>query len=193
MQTNKAVHIAVTNSKDGRISTSLERKIPLVTIRSIGISNLRDDWMVRFSLFGGIYILTKDPQTLNGPTVEEGDPIFSCYFKTELAANLLQLTQASITLLVGPTYVKSLLNNHLANVLKASNIPRRRTRKRRSSLSRMKRSQKTASTRATPSRWDLASHLVVYHALRRRGNQVLFALSHRANCCALEARLMYVV
>ncbi|RDB27584.1 Myosin-1 [Hypsizygus marmoreus] len=49
------------------------------------MSNLRDDWM-----------------TLNGPTVEEGDPVFSCYFKTELAATLLQLTQASITLFIGP-------------------------------------------------------------------------------------------
>lgn len=42
-------------------------------------------------------------QTLNGNTTEEGDPIFSCYFKTELATHLLQLTQASITLLIGPT------------------------------------------------------------------------------------------
>ncbi|RDB29666.1 Myosin-1 [Hypsizygus marmoreus] len=83
--TNKAVHILVTTLKEGHAHTSLERKIPLVTIRSIGMSNLRDDWM-----------------TLNGPTVEEGDPVFSCYFKTELAATLLQLTQASITLFIGP-------------------------------------------------------------------------------------------
>ncbi|KAG5647725.1 class II myosin [Asterophora parasitica] len=84
--TNKAVHILVTTSKDGRTQTTLERKLPLVTIKSIGLSNLRDDWM-----------------TLNGPISEEGDPIFSCNFKTELCTHLLQLTHASITLLISPT------------------------------------------------------------------------------------------
>ncbi|KAJ7103234.1 P-loop containing nucleoside triphosphate hydrolase protein [Mycena belliarum] len=84
--TQKAVHIVVTMAKDGRNQTILERKIPLVTIKSIGMSNMRDDWMC-----------------LNGNTAEEGDPIFSCYFKTELAANLLTLTQASISLLIAPT------------------------------------------------------------------------------------------
>ncbi|KAF7337503.1 Microfilament motor [Mycena sanguinolenta] len=88
--TQKAVHIVVTQAKDGRAQTTLERKIPLVTIKSIGMSNLRDDWMC-----------------LNGNTSEEGDPIFSCYFKTELAANLLTLTQASITLLISPTITYS--------------------------------------------------------------------------------------
>ncbi|KAF9469833.1 microfilament motor [Collybia nuda] len=84
--THKAVHIIVTTSKEGHAIYTLERKIPLVTIKSIGMSNLRDDWM-----------------TLNGAVTEEGDPIFSCYFKTELATHLLQLTQASIVLLIGPT------------------------------------------------------------------------------------------
>ncbi|KAJ7459155.1 myosin class I heavy chain [Mycena galericulata] len=84
--TKKAVHIVVTVAKDGRNQTLLERKIPLVTIKSIGMSNLRDDWMC-----------------LNGNTTEEGDPIFSCYFKTELTANLLTLTQASITVMIAPT------------------------------------------------------------------------------------------
>ncbi|KAG6907267.1 class II myosin [Tephrocybe rancida] len=84
--TNKAVHILITTNKDGRNQTVVERKIPLVSIRSIGLSSLRDDFM-----------------TLNGPIVEEGDPVFSCHFKTELATHLLQLTQASITMLVSPT------------------------------------------------------------------------------------------
>ncbi|KAJ7269424.1 microfilament motor [Mycena haematopus] len=88
--TQKAVHIVVTTAKDGRAQTTLERKIPLVTIKSIGMSNLRDDWMC-----------------LNGNTAEEGDPIFSCYFKTELVANLLALTQASISLLISPTMTYS--------------------------------------------------------------------------------------
>jgi hypothetical protein len=45
-QTNKAVHIAVTAQKDGVVSTTMERKIPLVTIKSISMSTMRDDWMV---------------------------------------------------------------------------------------------------------------------------------------------------
>ncbi|KAJ7070755.1 microfilament motor [Mycena amicta] len=84
--TNKAVHIAVNLAKDGRAQMTLERKIPLVTIKSIGMSNLRDDWM-----------------SLNGSIAEEGDPIFSCYFKTELAANILTLTGASINMIISPT------------------------------------------------------------------------------------------
>lgn len=84
--TAKAVYIAATSQKDGQIQTSLERKIPLVTIRSISMSNLRDDWLA-----------------LNCNASEEGDPILHCYFKTELTANLLTLTQASINVLIGPS------------------------------------------------------------------------------------------
>ncbi|KAF8921950.1 P-loop containing nucleoside triphosphate hydrolase protein [Mucidula mucida] len=82
--TQKAVHIVSLNVKDGRASYLCDRKIPLVTIKSIGMSNLRDDWMC-----------------LNIGASEEGDPVFSCYFKTELAANLMQLSHGSITLNVG--------------------------------------------------------------------------------------------
>ena len=32
--------------KDGQIQNLLERKIPLITIKSISMSNLRDDWLV---------------------------------------------------------------------------------------------------------------------------------------------------
>lgn len=84
--TKKAVHIVIATSKDGVPQMSLERKIPLATIKTIGMSTLRDDWM-----------------TLNGSVSEEGDPVFSCYFKTELATHLLQLTQASINLFISPT------------------------------------------------------------------------------------------
>ncbi|KAF7307172.1 Microfilament motor [Mycena indigotica] len=91
--TKKAVHIVVTLAKDGRAQTMLERKIPLVTIKSIGMSTLRDDWMAGQPFF----------LSLNGNISEEGDPIFSCYFKTELAANLLTLTGASITMMIAPT------------------------------------------------------------------------------------------
>lgn len=40
------MYLAVTNAKDGRIATTLDRKVQLVTIRSVAMSNLRDDWMV---------------------------------------------------------------------------------------------------------------------------------------------------
>ena len=45
-QTGKALHLLVTNMKDGQAVTTLERKINLVTIKSISLSNLRDDWLV---------------------------------------------------------------------------------------------------------------------------------------------------
>ncbi|KIJ66224.1 hypothetical protein HYDPIDRAFT_128865 [Hydnomerulius pinastri MD-312] len=83
--TNKAVHIAVTTTNNGQIHISLERKIPLITIKSIAMSNLRDDWLV-----------------FNCSASEEGDPVLHCYFKTELVANLLQLTQAAISVVIGP-------------------------------------------------------------------------------------------
>ncbi|THV07471.1 hypothetical protein K435DRAFT_833368 [Dendrothele bispora CBS 962.96] len=84
--TQKAVHIVITTAKDGSAMHTLERKIPLVTIKSIGMSNLRDDWMC-----------------FNVNASEEGDPVFSCYFKTELVTHLMQLTQASITVQIAPT------------------------------------------------------------------------------------------
>lgn len=84
--TGKAVHIIETSQKDGRISITLDRKIPLVTIKSIGLSSLRDDWMC-----------------LNAGISEEGDPVFSCYFKTELLTHLMQLTNGSITVNIGPS------------------------------------------------------------------------------------------
>ncbi|KAM6498673.1 microfilament motor [Amanita muscaria] len=77
--TQKAVYIVIATAKDGSVQMSLERKLPLVTIKSISMSNLRDDWMV-----------------FHTNVSEEGDPVISCYFKTEFATHLLKLTQASI-------------------------------------------------------------------------------------------------
>lgn len=84
--TNKAVYIVVTTEKDGQTHFSVERKIPLVTIKNISMSNLRDDWLI-----------------LNCNTSEEGDPVLHCYFKTELTVHLLRLTQATINATIGPT------------------------------------------------------------------------------------------
>lgn len=47
LQTDKGMHIVVSTMADGRLNTSLERKIQLVTIRGVSLSNYRDDWMVR--------------------------------------------------------------------------------------------------------------------------------------------------
>ncbi|KAL0581064.1 class II myosin [Marasmius crinis-equi] len=87
--TKAAVYIAITTSKDGQVMTSLERKIQLVTIKSISMSNLRDDWMPRLKV-------------LHGGLSEEGDPVFSCHFKTELASTLMKLSNGSMTLNIGP-------------------------------------------------------------------------------------------
>ncbi|KAI5120855.1 hypothetical protein M0805_007042 [Coniferiporia weirii] len=107
--TNKAVYILVTTSKDGQTVTSLERKIPLITIKSISMSNLRDDWVA-----------------LNCNISEEGDPVFSCTFKTELATHLLQLTQASVNVLVGPTidYAKKKDKRAQIKFVKDESVPR---------------------------------------------------------------------
>ena len=50
-QTGTAVYILVTTARDGRSVTSLDRKIPLVTIKALSMSNLRDDWMVANSIY----------------------------------------------------------------------------------------------------------------------------------------------
>ena len=52
IQTEKAVYLCITHDNNGQVQTSLERKIALVTIKSLAMSNLRDDWLVRpISLF----------------------------------------------------------------------------------------------------------------------------------------------
>ncbi|KAF7792267.1 hypothetical protein EIP86_003303 [Pleurotus ostreatoroseus] len=86
IMTAKTFYILVTTAKDGHVSTVVERRIPLSSIKSLAMSSMRDDWMA-----------------INlGPT-EEGDPLISCVFKTELATHMLTLTQARIQVLIGPT------------------------------------------------------------------------------------------
>ena len=73
------------------------------------MSNLRDDWIVSAEIMTFQPVFTYDrsiAQALNTNNIsEEGDPVFNCYFKTELASTLLQLTSASINLVIGPLYV----------------------------------------------------------------------------------------
>lgn len=66
------------------------------------MSNLRDDWMVNLKRncknTSNLCI-----QALQCTASEEGDPVFSCVFKTELSAAILRLTQGGVNLIVGPT------------------------------------------------------------------------------------------
>ncbi|KAG8693253.1 class II myosin, partial [Ceratobasidium sp. 395] len=107
--TEKAVYLAVTTSKDGRISTTLDRKVQLVTIRSVAMSNLRDDWIA-----------------LNVNVCEEGDPVISLEFKTEFTATLMRLTRGQANLLIGPTieYAKKKEKKQLIKFIKDETVPR---------------------------------------------------------------------
>ncbi|KAK1924006.1 putative microfilament motor [Papiliotrema laurentii] len=84
--TDKAVYFVISAAKDGRVTTSLERKIPLVTIRAISMTNLRDDFVA-----------------LNVNPCEEGDPVFTCVFKTEMMCVILTLTGGNLSVNIGPT------------------------------------------------------------------------------------------
>jgi hypothetical protein len=65
-QTDKAVYFVVSTAKDGRVSTTLERKIPLVTIRAISMTNLRDDFVV------GPYDTISSSSTREGESLRAG-------------------------------------------------------------------------------------------------------------------------
>ncbi|GAA6014234.1 hypothetical protein JCM10207_006141 [Rhodosporidiobolus poonsookiae] len=88
--TDKAVYLLVSAAVNGQVSTTLDRKIPLVTIRSVGLSNLRDDWMA-----------------LNTTSQEEGDPLVSCVLKTEFLVHLQQRTNGAVQVNIGPTITYS--------------------------------------------------------------------------------------
>lgn len=63
-KTGKAVHIVVTAAaKDGTQQTIIERKVPLITIRSIAMSNLRDDWIVSAEVMSSQLVFTYDRST----------------------------------------------------------------------------------------------------------------------------------
>ncbi|KAI5474581.1 hypothetical protein MNV49_003039 [Pseudohyphozyma bogoriensis] len=97
--TDKAVHILISQNVNGRAQTSIERRIPLVTIKSVGLSNLRDDWIA-----------------INVSNSEEADPIMSCYLKTEFVTHLLQRTNGGITVNVGPTINYSKKKDKMAQI-----------------------------------------------------------------------------
>ncbi|KIY50413.1 myosin-1 [Fistulina hepatica ATCC 64428] len=82
IMTARSIHILVNSAKEGM---TLERKIPLVTIRTLSMTNLRDDWIA-----------------INVNPCEEGDPVINCRFKTEFASVVVQNVQG-VTVLIGPT------------------------------------------------------------------------------------------
>ncbi|GAA5969737.1 hypothetical protein JCM11641_008022 [Rhodosporidiobolus odoratus] len=84
--TDKAVYILISQAVNGQAQTSVDRKIALVTIRAVGLSNLRDDWMA-----------------LNTTSQEEGDPLISCVFKTEFLVHLQQRTNGAVQVNIGPS------------------------------------------------------------------------------------------
>lgn len=85
-QTDRAVYIVISAAKDGRVTTSLERKIPIVTIQGLSLTNLRDDFVA-----------------INVNPCEEGDPILTCVFKTEMLCVLLTLTGGNLSVNIGPS------------------------------------------------------------------------------------------
>jgi len=92
----------VLNDKDGQATTTLERKINLVTIKSIALSNLRDDWLVCMYTFLN-HLIAMKAQVLNLGVTEEGDPIINCVFKTELITHIVKATQGSVDMHILPT------------------------------------------------------------------------------------------
>ncbi|KAM0754619.1 hypothetical protein T439DRAFT_321654 [Meredithblackwellia eburnea MCA 4105] len=97
--TDKSVYILITQNVNGRTQTSLERRIPLVTIKSVALSNMRDDWIA-----------------INVSSSEEGDPLLSCYFKTEFVTHLLQRTNGGISVNIGPTIEYSKKKDKIAHI-----------------------------------------------------------------------------
>ncbi|PWN49158.1 myosin 1 [Violaceomyces palustris] len=81
--TDKALYFVVTQMVNKQVQTTCERKINLGSISSVGLSALRDDWII-----------------LNVNNSEEPDPVFHCYFKTELITHLLQRTSGGINVII---------------------------------------------------------------------------------------------
>ncbi|GAA5820874.1 hypothetical protein JCM10212_006566, partial [Sporobolomyces blumeae] len=97
--TDKAVYILISQAVQGRAQTTLERRIPLVTIRSVGLSNLRDDWFA-----------------INCGSSDEGDPLLSCVFKTEFLVHLQQRTNGAVNVNIGPTITYSKKKDKQASI-----------------------------------------------------------------------------
>ncbi|BFZ55899.1 class II myosin [Savitreella phatthalungensis] len=83
--TDKSVYMVVATQNGGQLNLMIERGIPHGRIRSMCMSNLRDDW-VAFNVGDSQY----------------PDPFFTCPLKTELAVIMRRLNRG-IELKIGPT------------------------------------------------------------------------------------------
>lgn len=97
--TDRAVYFIVTQVVNKQMQTVVERKINLSSIQNIGLSCLRDDWVI-----------------LNVGGTDEPDPVFSCYFKTELVVHLLQRSNGGINLRVDNTLQFSKKKDKMATI-----------------------------------------------------------------------------
>ncbi|MCO5589704.1 hypothetical protein L7F22_043672 [Adiantum nelumboides] len=77
--TDKAVYLLITQLINKQPQTTCERKILLGAISGIGLSGLRDDWLI-----------------INVSNSQEPDPLLHTPFKTELVTHLLQRTSGGI-------------------------------------------------------------------------------------------------
>ncbi|CAG8658065.1 4828_t:CDS:10, partial [Gigaspora rosea] len=109
IMTNKAIYIVISTLEKKILSMSVERKIPLITIKSASLSHLRDDWVVLH---------------INNPTKEIGDLIFSCLFKTEFVTHLSQLkgTQFDVTISESIEYTKKINKTANMKFIKDENV-----------------------------------------------------------------------
>ncbi len=87
IMSEKAVYILITQLVNKQAQTSCERKILLGQISNVGLSQLRDDWLI-LNIMG---------------SHEEPDPVLHCYLKTELVARLLQQTNGACRVTVSNT------------------------------------------------------------------------------------------
>lgn len=103
------MYLLISQAVQGSVQTSLERKIQLVTIRSVGMSELQDGWMA-----------------LNTSSQEEGDPLISCPLKTEFLVHLEQCTNGGVQVNIGPSISYSKKKGKMAtiNFRKDDSIPR---------------------------------------------------------------------
>jgi len=107
--TNKAIHIIIQASVQGQLQIHTERHIPLGSLKFLGMTNLRDDWM---SLGIG------SPQ---GP-----DPLLSCIFKTEFVTRLKNALHGNLDLRIGPAieYAKKPGKMATVKAVKDQGVPR---------------------------------------------------------------------
>ncbi len=181
LQTEKALYIAVTNAKDGQTFTTLERKINLVTIKSISMSNLRDDWLVgclnEYDWRHADCALGPQPRSdrrrrpYHQLCLQDrvGDPHAQVDSRKHQRRHRADVS--------GPYSCFYCMPNYLP----ASTITRRKRRRRRSSSSKTKPFLEMTRTRAIPCMCLLANRPTANHILCRNARKGSFDPSRRAN------------